>query len=435
VSTLAIGLLLALRPVLSGPEIIHDSANFRVHYTLAGEDALARGGADAAPANGVPDDVDAVESGIAEVMDRWVAQQKMRAPLPDGGGGGDPRIDVYLRRLSARGAAHPEDVGRAPAASAWLEVDSRSALVSPARLAAAAGHEAHHAIQYAYTPGLEPWIYEATATWVEHSDFSDVSLAAEAEQHLAAFFDRPEAPLDRVDGVHEYDAMVFVQFLADQRGGDARVPALWEAMLRAGGAAAGLAADEGRPLELLMADFARANALSATARGVGAIPSSRPSPLPALAMTFLRFPTDPGVRVTATLHGAHTLARAGDPAQPLGDGAAIAFAGDGSPMTLILASGAAANPDLVVEFTSDSSEMPDLAAAGDAPTMRGASGCGCRLSRPASGFSPLALILLAALLRARSRAGRARPSPAADRSTPRASPTASATGTPGGTSA
>src|SRR5437899_2993288 len=129
---IALGLLLGLRPVLSGPELTHDLARYRVHYTLAGGDALVRGAMDAAPPNGVPDDVDAIEAGVSEVIARWVDQIGMRAPLPDGGAGGDNRIDVYVRKLGARGATHPEEVGQPPASSAWIEIDSRTALVSPA---------------------------------------------------------------------------------------------------------------------------------------------------------------------------------------------------------------------------------------------------------------------------------------------------------------
>src|SRR5207249_4972535 len=100
---------------------------------------------------------------------------------------GDGRLDLYLRRLPGpRGLTHPEDVGAAPQASAWIELDPRTALVSPARLSAAAGHEVHHALQYAYAATLPLWIYEATSSYVEHADFVDPSLAQETDAHFAA---------------------------------------------------------------------------------------------------------------------------------------------------------------------------------------------------------------------------------------------------------
>src|SRR5437773_3698197 len=122
-----------MRPALSGPEQLLATADgrFLVHYTLAGADAPPHGAADA----------DAVVQGISRISQHGVDQVGMRAPLPDGGDGGDARVDVYLRALGGpRGLTHPEEVGAGDAASAWIEVDPASAGVSVERLAAAAGH-------------------------------------------------------------------------------------------------------------------------------------------------------------------------------------------------------------------------------------------------------------------------------------------------------
>ena len=211
-TALLLTLLLVPRPVLSGLELTVDAdSRVKVHYTLSGADALVHAATDLAPQNGVPDDADAVGSGAAGVIDRWSVTGTMRAPLGDGLAGGDDRLDVYIRKLDGpRGYAHPEDVGMAPATSAWLEVDPRTAGDSLVRLSAAAGHEAHHAIQYAYSAAIDPWMREASATWVEDHDFA---LHDEAREHRNALLTAPSIPLTTVDGRHEYDAMAFVDFL------------------------------------------------------------------------------------------------------------------------------------------------------------------------------------------------------------------------------
>ncbi len=232
-------LLLLPRPVLSGPEAIADSSDkaFRVHYTLQGVDALANGATDVSPMNGIPDDVDRVLDGAERVKAHWVDRAGMRAPLSDNGVGGSDAIDVYVRALGGpRGFTHPDDVGQSPAASAWIELEPATALEptdGDSRLAAAAGHEAHHAIQYAYTTQAEPWIYEATAAYVEHSDFANSQLQAETDAHYAALLDHPETPLDTTDGSHEYDEMAFVRFYLDAFS-EAALGSAWQTMADCG---------------------------------------------------------------------------------------------------------------------------------------------------------------------------------------------------------
>jgi hypothetical protein len=237
VGGLLVTLLLLPRPVLSGAEATADTTDgaFRVHYTLSGADALANGAKDVSPANGVPDDVDAVLDGVSRVKKYWVDSVGMRAPLPDQGLGGSDAIDIYMRALGGpRGATHPEDVGMLWAASAWIELEPASALAptdGDSRLGAAAGHEAHHAIQYAYTIAADKWIYEATATYVEHADFTSTALQAETDAHYVALLEHPEIAIDTVDGQHEYDEFAFVRFLIDiSAGADKPVADLWSSL-------------------------------------------------------------------------------------------------------------------------------------------------------------------------------------------------------------
>ena len=395
-NALLLTLLLGLRPTLSGPEALRDTARFRVHFTLAGDDAPPHGAADA----------DTVASGIEEVSRRWIDQLGMRAPLSDGGtadDGGDGRIDVYLRRLaSARGLTHPVEVGHAPATSAFIELDPRTALISPTRLAAAAGHEAHHAIEYAYSPSLAPWIYEATAAYVEHADFTDPALQAETDAHFAALLDHPETPLDRADGVHEYDELVFVKFLIDRRPDRdaAHLGALWEAMVREGDAIGGLTDAEGASPQALLAAFALFNLHACAADdgmhydpsiagchssdraappGVGVVPATVALPLAALAIAWRSIPLDACHPVRAAVTGGSdvllVLDGADSPALP----GAFVLDGDGPSSTLVAASGSAPDLDLAVALAAAASPCSQGGGAASAGPRGSGTGSGCAI--------------------------------------------------------
>ena len=432
---LLVTLLLIPRPVLSGPELTTDpSARFRVHFTLEGQDAPPHGSVDQ-DGNGVPDDVDAVGSGVTRIYDQWVTNGGMRAPLADGGAGGDGRIDVYLRKLNgARGNTYVEDVGKAPAASAWIEVEPRSALVSPERLAAAAGHEAHHAIQYAYHIGLPRWIYEATATYVENVGFA--GMQGETDAHFAALLSHPEVPLDTVDGTHEYDEMVFIDWA--RLGGLGDLARLWESMAAEGDDIDGIAKVMNRAMPLVYFDFAQwlrgvcdpsvthAGLPCATgARGrllaSGATPSTTTVDLPPLGIAWVALPApldSCGILLSADLAGADGVAwapgGAADFIAASGTGASTWEATGPSVLTLARGRGSTKQVDLSLSSRPQPCPCPESSCRG---------GCGCELgarqgSAPALPVSAVLVVVaaFAATSRRRSRAARpcdpAPPSPA-----------------------
>src|SRR5690349_17632834 len=100
---IALARVASARPVLSGSELTRASADghVRLHYTLTGADAVDA--ADVAPANGVPDAVDAAEDGLARMWAGFVDGDGWPAPAADGGVGGDDRHDVYVRELAPNG--------------------------------------------------------------------------------------------------------------------------------------------------------------------------------------------------------------------------------------------------------------------------------------------------------------------------------------------
>lgn len=230
------------RPVLSGPEVVHATADgwFLIHYTLEGADALVDA-ADADPQNGVPDFLDDVERGLLRVMDVYVAEDGWPAPPPDEGLGGDDRMDVYLRALDARGYAHAEILPSGAIAS-WVELDPGNAGLGRTVAASIAAHELHHVLEFAVTTGLESWIAEAAASYAQYTLFAEgdqyLDLGREALWQIR--LGGPERALDDEGGQFEYAGMVWVKFLIDHAGGRrGALLDLWQAMGVAGGWAAG----------------------------------------------------------------------------------------------------------------------------------------------------------------------------------------------------
>lgn len=392
-------LLLVPRPALSGPERTVPTADgvFLVHWTEAGDDAPVRAG-----------DIDGVVGGLSRVIGRFTPA--MKRPIPDGGEGGDTRVDVYLHRTAGpRGNTYPEP---APdGTSAWIEIDPRAA--SSERLAGTAGHEAMHAIQYAATGSFRRWFGEAVATFVELTTFDGPALATEREQHWANVLGHPEIPIDRVDGVHEYDMFILVKFLLDgQADPVAGLASLWASSsqdpLRALGAS---------PARTLYA-FARANATACDGAsstiygpagrcreahpiervGIGAVPSTVDVPLPPLAAAYVNVPVEACAAVSVALSGADDVVFGEDAAAGADGRGQIEIAERGSP--LVLARGPRSTGDKVRLVLDPSAADAGCAAPdGAAAMMQRAAGCSCSVTRRSASYTSwIAMILLAALV-------------------------------------
>ncbi len=107
-----------------------------------------------------------------------------------------------------------------------------TAVGRPRALHALAAHEFHHAIQFGYDSDEDPWVREATSTWIENIFVGKTTRGARTA--LTFFVPRPGESLFSTDGVSEYGAFLFLQFLTE-RYGDATDPAaivreLWEEM-------------------------------------------------------------------------------------------------------------------------------------------------------------------------------------------------------------
>lgn len=251
------------RPRLSGVMYTLDTENFRIHYTLEGEDGVPL---EQGTASGHPDYV--VE--VARAMEySWFASINhfgWSAPPPDFGLGGDDRYDVYLMNILDEDYAGYTDsdlenpvIGDNPnsplvelaATHTYIVLDNdyledygynedgsypQDALDY---MRSTAAHEFHHAIQFGYD-GEEPhdWVWEATSTWIEEELFDSVNdpvyslksitLSPDSCQ-LAEGGETTEDDLDRW-----YGMWIFMRHLSEQYG-HAIIMRLWEHIIELDG--------------------------------------------------------------------------------------------------------------------------------------------------------------------------------------------------------
>lgn len=159
-----------------------------------------------------------------------------RPPVSDRHRGGNSQFDVYLKELGSRGLygyCVPER--RAPGqkwlASGYCVLDNDFAEAqyhAPPRdsMRVTAAHEFFHAVQFAYDYGEDPWLMEATATWMEEQVADDVN---DNRQYLPyGQLGASEQPLDVFNqgGFNQYGNWPFFEYLS-QRFGAGVVRAIW----------------------------------------------------------------------------------------------------------------------------------------------------------------------------------------------------------------
>lgn len=170
-----------------------------------------------------------------------VDQLGYRPPRRDGSRGGDPRLDIYLSDVGARGLygyCAPErrlkrrGGGTSGAATSYCVLDDDFARAqfaqAPLRsLRVTAAHELFHAVQFSYDVDEDPWFQESTATWMEER-FAD---AANDNRRYLPYGQllRPGVSLERSEttGYAQYGAWIFWQRLSEQLGDDV-VREVWQ---------------------------------------------------------------------------------------------------------------------------------------------------------------------------------------------------------------
>ncbi len=166
-----------------------------------------------------------------------VGRLDYRRPVTDGRRGGNSKFDVYLSDVGAKGLygyCAPEFTKRGypRLASGYCVLDNDFARTQfgakPAdSLKVTAAHEFFHAVQFAYDYLEDPWMMEATATWIEEryaDGVNDNRQYLPAGQLVETF-----TALDTFDKdtTVQYGNWVFFEYLS-QRFGQGVVRRIWK---------------------------------------------------------------------------------------------------------------------------------------------------------------------------------------------------------------
>ncbi len=217
-------------------------AGYRIHYTLAGNDAVSKVDEDG---NSVPDFIDSVAAAFDFSHEVEVVQLGYQPP-PDDFGIDGTEYDVYVRELNG-GSTH----GIYGFTTSELEIatthdDDRTSFIVldndfddghfttgvPAAQVTAA-HELFHAIQLGLRYMLsdnETFYYELCSSWMEDVVYDGVN---DYYGTVSDFMSKTGFPLNLYQQGVTYGAAIWNHFLVEQTGDAAVIRSIWETM-RAG---------------------------------------------------------------------------------------------------------------------------------------------------------------------------------------------------------
>ena len=163
---------------------------------------------------------------LGSVWRKEVGQMGYRRPVRDGRRGGNGKFDVYLADVGANGLfgyCAPEFTrpGFRRLASGYCVLDNDFARTQfgakPAdSLRVTAAHEFFHAVQFAYDYLEDPWLMEASATWIEERYADGVN---DNRRYLpAGQLVRTHLALDRFEAAIQYGNWVFFEYLSKRFG-------------------------------------------------------------------------------------------------------------------------------------------------------------------------------------------------------------------------
>ena len=237
---------------LSRPEGLDSTRttpHFKIHYSVKSGDQNAVDTTDT-DRNGTPDYIDTVMQILERAWKTQIDTMGYVPPPPDSLENGTAYYDVYIFKIDdfIYGYVQSEllvsdnpnspDVEENNAATSYMVLrnhyrgfpgnDERNLKVTIA-------HELFHSIQFGYDAFEMPWLFEATATWMEDELYDEVN---DNYQYLILWFERPEAPLDATvadnqdyEG-HWYGSWIFFRFLSEHVGGRDVVRKIWEYSVR-----------------------------------------------------------------------------------------------------------------------------------------------------------------------------------------------------------
>jgi len=223
------------RPEASGLDQFLDQGIFRIHFTTQGDSAVNDVDLDF---NNYPDYVDQV-AGILDTVSNVMINQMAYTPPPrddwnaSGTDNGEPQYyDVYLTRLRSNwyGAVYPDEYAQGTGDNEQSIETEKNAFTSYMALRnnyngfphdeidalrVTVAHEFFHSIQFGIDGWQEPWLLEATATWMEEALYDHIN---DCYQYMPKWFESPETALDAA-GIHWYGSYIFFEYIDEHLGG------------------------------------------------------------------------------------------------------------------------------------------------------------------------------------------------------------------------
>ena len=219
----------------------YDIDSIRLHYNLTGIDSVSN--IDISGEIGVPDYVEQMANVFTEVYNVEINDLGYDTPPPEDGighdDGGSNHYDVYINNLPSNyyGLVQGDGYGYQGSGGiialvSYMEMrNNYNGFYSPNNdygptteleaIQVTAAHEYFHAIQYGYDGYEEPWLLEATATWIEEIVYDDIN---DCYQYMPNWFNSPHKSL----GTQMYGSYIFYKYIDEHFGGSTTIRHIFE---------------------------------------------------------------------------------------------------------------------------------------------------------------------------------------------------------------
>jgi len=216
----------------------YDTPHFRIHYDLAGNNAVDNTDSDG---DNIPDYIETVGREFENVYDHEINELGYTKPPSDGIAGGSSAYDIYIRNTNAYGWTnwiYPA-VGNNENSSE-NEINAYSSYITIRNnyigfpntelenIQVTTGHEFFHAIQLGYDGDENYWLMEATAVWMEEETHDNVN---DCYQYMIPWFEEPHLSLNPPNStftIRWYGAYIFFKYIDEHLGGKDIIKKTWE---------------------------------------------------------------------------------------------------------------------------------------------------------------------------------------------------------------
>ncbi|MBU0528752.1 T9SS type A sorting domain-containing protein [bacterium] len=216
-------------------ELNYDSENFRIHYTLTGNNAVDP---TISYGNTAPDYIETIAEVFEQVYYHDINERGYTPPPSDGIEGGSNDIyDIYVISTNAYGwTDYGTKIGDNPNSSenennVYLSfITLRNNYdgfpnTELENIQVTAAHEFFHAIQLGYDGDEARWLMEATAVWMEEEHYDDVN---DCYQYMVKWFEKPHISLSFSNYWQEYGSYIFFKYIDEHLGGSEIIKNTWE---------------------------------------------------------------------------------------------------------------------------------------------------------------------------------------------------------------